>query len=405
MQYIKISNAGILDVPVACNMLGASVKVNNDSIGMFGSGLKYALAQAMRMELDIHIASGENIYHVETRKQEFRGKIFDKVVLRNVFDNTISETPITTEFGRHDWVDSWNVYREIICNAMDEPGYKKSVVNSLRRCKTETAIYLNYEQFNKFYDNHNDYFSNNKENWMKAGTGNVFKRGVKVGTIKGISLDWQDNDVEITESRDVNEWNALCRIGYFMNNCCEANVWKHFLQSPKRDKVVISIYSEKVRNAFDAGCKKAFGQYALCPEVPQIVKDLQTVGCYPLIVPVNWTLPKNLPNYMDKVSLKSNDEIRDPTMEENELLNWGLQCASAFGMKVDFEIKIFKSEKSIQGLARNKIVFIKDTMFQEKKTLLNTLFHEIGHIDSGAGDYDRAFTSYFIDKMVDFALE
>ena len=105
MQYIKISNNGVLDVPMSCNMLGASVKEKDDAIGMFGSGLKYALALACRMNVSVHIASGEDVYRVETIKRMFRGVDFDKVILRNIFDSTIYETPITTELGKQDWND------------------------------------------------------------------------------------------------------------------------------------------------------------------------------------------------------------------------------------------------------------------------------------------------------------
>ena len=183
MQYIKIANNGVLDVPVACNMLGASVKVKEEAIGMFGSGLKYALAQACRMGFDIHFASGDNVYKAETRPQEFRDKMFEKVVLREAFSDTVYDTPITTAFGEHDWTDPWFIYREIICNAMDEPGFRLSVVNSLRRCKSETAIFLVYEDFKKFHDNFAKYFSSDYGDWIKSGTGRIFKRGVLVGEI------------------------------------------------------------------------------------------------------------------------------------------------------------------------------------------------------------------------------
>jgi len=401
-MYIKVSNNGVLDVPVACNMLGASVKVTDGAIGMFGSGLKYALAQACRMGFEIHIASGDHVYRVETRSQEFRNKMFKKVVLREIFENTIHETPITTEFGQHDWKDKWFVYRELVCNAMDEPGFSKSLVSDLRRSKTKTSFYLLESQFGEFYKDHQLYFPKDSGNWIKPGTGLVYKRGVRVGVLPGINLDFQDSYVGITESREVDEWNAFWRLGTALNGCSDATVWEAFVKSERKDRVDISFFEEDVKKAFNSGCKKAFGDYALCPDVHQVISDLQIVGCYPFVIPTGWKLPTGLPTFRDKVSLTDMDVIRNPNAKEEELLSWGLDCARAFGLRTDIPIKVFSSEKRIEGLKKEDEVYLREDVFENKERFLGVLFHEIGHLESGAGDYDRDFSEFFIKKIVNF---
>jgi len=405
MKYIKISNDGVLDVATACSMLGASVKINEDAIGVFGSGLKYALAQACRMNVDIHIASGENVFHVETKEKEFRGEIFDKVVLRDIFTDEIKETPITTNYGSQDWDDLWYIYREIICNSIDENNHRKVIVTNLRRCKNETAIYLEYEQFKNFFDNQNEYITKKSNGWIKPGTGIIFKRGIRVGVFDKINLNWQNNYVAISESRQVNEWDSFYRLGQDLSSCIDAKIWESFVLSEDFKKVTINILSKTVGKAFNLGCKRAFGDYAICPNVEQIKKDLQTIGCYPFVVPNEWVLPDNIPSFENKISLTHNDEIRAPKEHEKALLKWGFNLLNQFDIKTDANVMIFKSEKLISGLKRNNVVFIKEMLFNDKKKLLSTLLHEFGHINSEAGDYDREFTNYFTDKIIDFIME
>jgi len=142
MRYLKITNDGVLDIPVALNMLGASVKSDRENaIGMFGSGMKYVLAQAARQDIPIIMASGNSIFEIGTRPQEFRGNTFHKVWLRETSSGEAFETPITTDFGKHDWKDSWCVYREFVCNAMDEVNCKITAVNDIRRSTKQTTVY------------------------------------------------------------------------------------------------------------------------------------------------------------------------------------------------------------------------------------------------------------------------
>jgi hypothetical protein len=133
---------------------------------------------------------------------------------------------------------------------------------------------------------------------------------------------------------------------------------------------------------------------------------LREVGCHPLTVPMGWMLPDGLPTFRDKIALNETDVIRNPSAAEEELLEWGLQCASAFGMDTDVGVKIFESEKAIQGLGdMSGFVLLREDTFKDKKSLLQVLFHELGHVESKAGDYDRRFSDYFISKMVGFVLE
>ena len=407
-MFIKVTNDGVLDVPVACNMLGASVKEKQDAIGIFGSGLKYALAQACRTNIPLHVASGDNVFRFTTRVQEFRGKNFDKVILEDIKTGITFDTPITTDFGAHDWCDPWFIYREIVSNALDEAGFRISVVDEIRRCTKETSFYLPYEKFSEIHAEYNKYFciDESKDDWVKVGTGIMYKHGVRVGQIGGLKLDCNISEVEITETRTIKEYSAFYKIAYLLNQCTDAETWAAFFSSSIANKICINLYygNEEVIKAFKSGMKKVFSEWAISPDIDNITNDLQAIGVHPFIVPTGWSLPTDkFPSYKDKISLE-NQNIRNPTTEEEKMVLWGLKMAAALGIRTNAVIKVYSTDRDILGLQDGKVVYLRDDVFKTKKNFLETLFHELGHFESGASDYDRKFADYFVGKMVDFVL-
>lgn len=96
MNYLKISNKGILDVE-ALTLLGASSKRgDNTKIGQYGSGNKYSLAYLLRNNYEVTIMAGNFQVFLTTKRKKFRDKEFDIILVDG------RETSITTEFGK-DW--------------------------------------------------------------------------------------------------------------------------------------------------------------------------------------------------------------------------------------------------------------------------------------------------------------
>ena len=409
MKYIKVTNDGVLDVVGACSMLGASVKVKNGSIGMFGTGLKYALAQAARIGAKVWIASGEDVFETCTSEAKFRDTVFTKVNLKNIFSGEVHETPITTEFGNHDWVDPWNVYREIVCNAMDEDGTNLSLVNDLRRNRTKTSIYLEYDKFSEFYDNHARYFCKDKYDWIKKGSGIVYKHGVRVGKIEGLKIDMQYNYIQISESRDMSEWSAYHAVGYLMGTCKDKETWVAFLDSSSRNKVDINIdsYRNETIKAFKSALKKVEGKFAICPAIEHIQKDLRLKGIAAFVVPSNWSLPLDkLPSFKDIFKI-DNKEIRIPNKVEKIMIDWGLMTCEKLGMVCTADIRVFENNDAVNGMAEAKgnNIWLHSKIFNSRERFLKTFLEEVGHHHSGHLDYTREFTDYFIDIIVNMVTE
>lgn len=119
---IIIQNAG--ELPIwGMRLLGLSNK-NANQIGRFGTGLKESIALLARMNIYPVIYSGECRIDFSTQtidgQQELCFMISEQ---RDRF--TAGEwhgLGLHPNFGKNDWVDSWMVFRELICNAIDQSG-------------------------------------------------------------------------------------------------------------------------------------------------------------------------------------------------------------------------------------------------------------------------------------------
>jgi hypothetical protein len=102
--------------------MGMNAKPNTDSpIGYFGTGLKYAVAIALRHGLTLTIYDGAGtVLEFFTTEEDFRGRSFAQCKMRTQGDPAWHNLPFTTEYGK-DWA-LWEMHRELECNARDEGG-------------------------------------------------------------------------------------------------------------------------------------------------------------------------------------------------------------------------------------------------------------------------------------------
>ena len=127
------------EIPTECLVtFGVNVKPNTDSpIGFFGTGLKYAIAIALRNNAPIYITqhTGSALVRTDffTRPTDIRGKSFDLVYMQRGNDEPVS-MGFTTELGKT-W-QPWMALRELMSNTMDENG----VVSTSKISSKRTTI-------------------------------------------------------------------------------------------------------------------------------------------------------------------------------------------------------------------------------------------------------------------------
>ena len=94
--------------------MGVSVKTNENPIGYFGTGLKYAIAGLLRTGHQMDLVVDDERYKFSLKTKEVRGKEFQFCMMND------EQLPFTTEFGKN-W-EPWQFYRELASNTMDEGG-------------------------------------------------------------------------------------------------------------------------------------------------------------------------------------------------------------------------------------------------------------------------------------------
>lgn len=114
---ILFQNDGEIDLRFI-STFGCSVKESKNPIGFFGTGLKFALAILLRTSHKVEIQSGLRRFQVISQKESLRGKEFELVF---AVEHWAQPTALgfTTELGKN-W-EVWMAYRELYCNAKDEP--------------------------------------------------------------------------------------------------------------------------------------------------------------------------------------------------------------------------------------------------------------------------------------------
>jgi hypothetical protein len=164
MKYIKISNTAIGGVNrLRLEKLGLSTKRNDpDTIGQFGSGIKYAPISAIRMGLDFVFVGSD-----DKGEYQLRYKVVDEEGINSiVYDYGDYQKPssFTVDAGSLSWDSEWQIYREIVSNAMDEGDWTREIVDNIENDKNSFAIYISASpKMIDVYNDHDKYFCTNRE--------------------------------------------------------------------------------------------------------------------------------------------------------------------------------------------------------------------------------------------------
>lgn len=410
MKWLRISNPGHFDIDNALNMLGASVKTGTNPIGMFGSGTKYAISQACRDNISLKISTNGKVYTATTERKDFRNVEFKKVVLRSETGGEI-KTPMTTAFGDKDWKDIWYIFREFFSNAIDEGSRRCDIVDGVETIDGHTCVFLPYNDFKHIYENLEKYFTKHEEG-LWAGDGCVYRNGVFVGQFIGCKINFHASTININECRVMDMYDAKADLSRAMRYCGDVDVWVEFLKTDRifleGCSVELNRYHDIATEALHNALVKVYGEnYCICPDINDILRDTQSMGYVPVVLRgVTVSHPK-IKTYF---SLDESASCRKMTPNEESEFNSIRKSISAF-IPDDCQptIKVISDGAAeILGQAdiTNKIVYIRECLFNHnnKKELVNTIIHEFGHIISKKGDYDRTFTNFFINALVELSM-
>lgn len=177
LKMIIFKNDGEIDIN-AITTFGVSVK-SADSIGFFGTGLKYAIAILLREGCSITIYSGNERLEFGIESVNIRGEEFDIVTMNG------KQLGFSTELGKT-W-QPWMAFREIYCNCTDEGGEIYTASSIPEAKQGETVIVCEGDILDDIYRNLNLYILQTKPlvknefiEIRDSPTRHVFYKGVMV---------------------------------------------------------------------------------------------------------------------------------------------------------------------------------------------------------------------------------
>jgi len=120
---LAFQNDGLMPLEAATTF-GINVKLGENPIGFFGTGLKYAIAVCLRLGGTFRLFLGETEYEFYVKDDDFRGKEFGFIRMRKRNSRlkrwSYQKLAFTTELGKH-W-EPWMAVRELESNTRDEGG-------------------------------------------------------------------------------------------------------------------------------------------------------------------------------------------------------------------------------------------------------------------------------------------
>lgn len=417
MNYLKISNTGLLDVE-ALSLLGASTKRgDNSKIGQFGSGNKYAIAYLLRNNYDVKIFSGTTEIKIDTVTKSFRDKTYSVIRFNE------KETSITTEFGK-DW-QLWQAIREVYCNAIDEGNDKMEYVSDVAPIENETHFYIkNRAEVSSFVSSFDKYFSQSKRVLFECSEGkiieksgeqlNLYRRGIRcLETDKHSIFDYDLKDITIDENRLVcYPWQVSSKVWSIIYQCTNKEVIKQILFCCADAQMIECIDTEWTSlsaSNMSQEFKEVLRELKLAPRTLSGLLSVEERGLVTIIPSLIFDHAKA---HIDNNNLATKFKVYKGgayvEIENTPLFNATLSKALDFFNECGYDIKYPVQgarfdDKNILGFAdkqEQKIIVSEICMDRGVQEVVETIIEENIHLKYDVSDETRGFQNAAIQELV-----
>jgi hypothetical protein len=288
---IVFENDGEID-PRLVMLIGVNVKESASAIGFFGTGLKYAVASLARWGEEIRIQSGVNEYSFASEETEIRGRKFGVLAMFSKYDK--APLGFTTELGKR-W-EPWMVYRELWCNAHDEPASKVFRTDVAPAAVVgKTRVIVDGPKIQEAHFNRNDFIlapdrnllhkTKSVEIYEGAGT-RIFYRGIAVQTPDKPSIFTYNitSHLYLTEDRTAGSWSTDPEIAKALTELQDAGMIDATLMAPE-DRLESRLDYSYAHSPGETWTTRATQMAAVHPmQIPSSVRSkfvTATVACCP----------------------------------------------------------------------------------------------------------------------------
>lgn len=252
-KYLKISNTASSVSRISLEKLGLSTKRNNtDTIGQFGSGIKYAPIAALRNGWEWAFVGYDSLGDYVMKYVMINEDGID--CIQYDYRDYCKSSSFTIDAGTLSWTEPFQIYREAVSNAMDgakenNGTWSVSIVDSIYHELDTFSVYITAApEIVSVYNNHDLYFSNSRKALCEQSSGRfilpkvdkklrVYCHDVLVYTSEFDSIfDYKFDQIELNEERSI-------KTDYSLHHAIEASICS------TRSKKVI----ENVINAATSG--------------------------------------------------------------------------------------------------------------------------------------------------------
>jgi len=392
MNTVYFDTPGLLDMR-AVTTFGLSVKENENPIGYFGTGLKYAIAILIRNGADIHItnSSGDQ-YSFSKHKDTFRSVDYEALAMHTSMRSI--DLPFTTELGKN-W-KMWMAFREMYCNTMDEGGITHVGDNDLRDAKWNdwTRINVHDKDFYEAYSNRQEYFIENLipacvnsgvEIFNKKSSHMFYKR-IRTGDLRVPAIMTYNylRFLDLTEDRTIAHtyiWDQ--QITQAIARCDNADVIRTFVLAPQDSYEASAIFSEYILHVSD--------------EFKEVMK--------PLAHDLSGRVNASAQDLYIKFANKTGEAFVfvDLTPVQKSMLTKAAKVCVNFGHDPSAIPILFVRSlgAGVLGTVKRDKIFISiETFEMGTKMLAGTLMEELIHYETGLGDCDRGMQNYLINRIM-----
>lgn len=258
-DYIVISNKADEVSRIALEKLGLSTKRNDDNtIGQFGSGIKYAPIAALRKNLEWFFTGYDKNGPFTLRYVVEKEDGIDCVVYQ--YDDYKKSSSFTLDAGVLSWEDAFQILREPIANAMDnarvvEDGWYNVSVITVDTDKPETmeklkprlgefSVYITASpELMEIVRDYDKYFSVNREVLSENRIGKIIKKIDKTSRFYSKDVlvkadddhqsifDYQIDNLELNEERTVKSlWDLDWNVARIVCSTCDDDVAEKYLK-------------------------------------------------------------------------------------------------------------------------------------------------------------------------------
>lgn len=425
MDKIIIESNGIMPIE-SFSLMGVSTKRGeDDTIGQFGTGLKYGIAGLLRDNIEFQIMTGGTGYEFKTKHIKVKEMPFNQIQYREVSEKgnkRWKDIGYSSEMGLN-W-DLESCLRELVSNAIDEGGFNHRCVPDGKRVYCDDKTYFiitSTTQIRDYFRNLDKYFLINKTPlWIsdcgcyarygKQGTTGtrIYKKGVLVYTDERDSLwDYDLKHVPVEETRKASESDCVRYLTSLYSKLPDPNkeiLLKSISDNPGLFEGDVNFYMTVY------GWGEIISKNTVLVSLSEAhLIEKAKFNIEHIVLTHSWVKLLTTSGFglgISAVLERYQEKDYKPyylTEYDSMLFNSAIDFIKKAGYSLEgIQFKFFINEdKNICGEAEDNNIYIFETAFRRgKKDMVDTILHEYYHIESGELDQSLEFEHYIIGEIV-----